>query len=601
MYELDKPDNVVEIFQESIARFPDRPLLGEKDKNGVYQWVSYQEFGTRVDNLRAGMSQRGITKGDTVGIISNNSINWAVTFIATTGLGAILVPMYENELLHIWKYIIADAAIKILLISNIKVFNKIKDVLPTFPSVKHIILIEGAGKNSMTELEKAGGAKPVKALFPAASDVGILTYTSGTTGDPKGVLLSHGNLSSNSHARIKLAQGYFTPDDRTLSILPWAHVFGLGELITFAHLGASVGLAESASTIVDDIVKVRPTFLVAVPKVFNRIYDGLWTKMNETGGLAKKLFVMGVKSAKRKRELASLGKSSFLTNLKFKIADTVVFGKIRGRLGGKLRGVLTGSATMNVEISHFFWDIGIPLYDAYGLTETTPAATMNFPAGYRIGSVGRAIDKVQIVIDKSVVEPNACDGEVVVYGPNVMQGYYKKPEATKAVMTPDGGFRTGDRGRLDEDGFLYITGRIKEQFKLDNGKYVFPDSLEGDIKLVHFVDQAMIYGAGRPHTICLVVPDFVALKTYAEKNSLPTDPKEMVTSRDITRLIETEILNALNGKYGGYEIPKKFLFIGEPFSVENGMITQTMKLRRRLVLEKYKEQIDKLYASSGAA
>jgi long-chain acyl-CoA synthetase len=597
MYELDKPDNVVEIFQESIARYADRPLLGEKDKNGVYQWVSYQEFGKRVDNLRAGMSQLGIKKGDTVGIISNNSINWAVTFIATTGLGAILVPMYENELLNIWKYIIADAEIKMLFISTSNVYNKIKDVLPTIPSIKHVILMEGDGKNSMAELEKAGSTKPVEAIFPEARDLGILTYTSGTTGDPKGVLLSHGNLSSNSHARIKLGPDFASHEDRSLNILPWAHVFGLGELITFAQLGAQVGLAGSVATIADDIVKVQPTFIVAVPKVFNKIYDGLWTKMNETGGLAKKLFVMGVNSAKRKRELAAQGKSSLLINLKFKIADTVVFSKIRAKLGGKLRAVLTGSATMNVDISLFFWDIGIPLFDAYGLTETTPAATMNSPSRYRIGSVGCAIDKVKIVIDKSVVESNASDGEVIVYGPNVMQGYYKKPEATKAVMTPDGGFRTGDRGRLDEDGFLYITGRIKEQFKLDNGKYVFPNSLEGDIKLVHFVDQAMVFGEGRPYTICLVVPDFAALKTYAAKQGLSTDPKEMVTNRDITQLLETEIVNALKEKYGGYEIPKKFLFIDEPFSVENGLITQTMKLRRRLVVGKFKEQIEKLYAS----
>jgi Long-chain acyl-CoA synthetases (AMP-forming) len=597
VYELDKPDNVVEIFQKSIARYPNRPLLGEKDKTGVYQWVSYQEFGKRVDNLRAGMSQLGITKGDRVGIISNNSINWVVTFIATTGLGAILVPMYENELLHIWKYIIADSEIKILFISRGSVYDKIKDALPTIPSLKHVILMEGDGTDSMAQLEKVGSTKPVKAIFPAASDLAVLAYTSGTTGNPKGVLLTHGNFSSNSHAVIKQYSTFFTPEERSLSILPWAHVFGLTEMITFANSGASVGLAESATTIVDDIVKVRPTLLIAVPKVFNRIYDGLWTKMNETGGLAKKLFVMGVESAKRKRELAAQGKSSLLTNLKFKIADKVVFSKIREKLGGRLKGVLTGSATMNVDISYFFWDIGVPLYDAYGLTETTPAATMNSPSRYRIGSVGYAIDKVKIVIDKSIVEPDATDGEVIVYGPNVMQGYYKKPEATKAVMTPDGGFRTGDRGRLDEDGFLFITGRIKEQFKLDNGKYVFPDSLEGDIKLVHFVEQAMIYGAGRPYTICLVVPDFVALKTYAEKNSLPTDPKKMATSRDITQLIETEIVKALKGKYGGYEIPKKFIFIDEPFTVDNGMITQTMKLKRRVVLEKFKDQIEKLYAS----
>ncbi|HWR68101.1 MAG TPA: long-chain fatty acid--CoA ligase, partial [Desulfomonilia bacterium] len=214
---------------------------------------------------------------------------------------------------------------------------------------------------------------------------------------------------------------------------------------------------------------------------------------------------------------------------------------------------------------------------------------------FRIGSVGPALDKIKIVIDQSVVEPGAQDGEILCYGPNVMKGYHNKPDATREVMTPDGGIRTGDRGRLDKDGFLWITGRIKEQFKLENGKYVFPAALEEDICLNHYVQSAMIYGAGREYTVCMIVPDFVALEAYAQKHNLPTDMKTLVAREDVQKMITNEINDTLKKKYGGYEIPRKYIFLSEPFTLENGMLTQTMKLKRRVIMENYTDQIEALY------
>jgi len=341
--------------------------------------------------------------------------------------------------------------------------------------------------------------------------------------------------------------------------------------------------------------KVRPTLLVAVPRVFNKIYDGLWAKMNETGGLAKKLFVMGVENARKRRELAEKGQSDFLTNLKFKLADKIVFSKIRARFGGRLKYAITGSATMNVEIGHFFADIGIPVFDCYGLTETTPAVTMNCPAAHRPGSVGRPLDQVRVEIDRLFLEEHADDGEIIVYGPNVMQGYHNKPDATRQVMTTDGGFRTGDRGRLDEDGYLFITGRIKEQYKLENGKYVFPTAIEEEIRLLPWVENAMIYGEGRPYNVCIIVPDFEALGKYARENRFPEDPHRLVTDGSIQKMIGEEIAAFLKDKFGGYEIPKKFLWVTEDFSLENGTLTQTMKLKRRSVMEQYRDRLTALY------
>lgn len=596
MYQLIKPDNVVGILEQTVSKFPQRPFLGTKNKAlKQYDWITYADFGKRVDNVRSGLSQLGIQKDDAVGIISNNSTDWAVCFFANSGLGARFVPMYEAELVSVWKYIINDANVKLLFISKKVIYDKIKDALSSIPSLRKVIVMEGDGPDTLADLEKKGATKNVKSIQPEHSATCILIYTSGTTGDPKGVLLSQANITSNAHA----TSGCFpelNENDHSLSILPWAHVFGLGELVVYCLLGGSTGLAESAATISEDIVLVKPTFLTAVPRVFNKIYDGLWTKMNEEGGLAKKLFVMGVESGKKRRELAEQGKSCFMTNLKFKIADAVVFEKIRQKLGGRLKGSMTGSAAMNPEISHFFWDMGVPLYDAYGLTETSPGATMNRPTKYKIGSVGPLMGMCKIVIDKSVVGPDAKDGEIIIYGPNVMQGYHNKPEATKAVLTPDGGFRTGDRGRMDEEGFLFITGRLKEQFKLENGKYVFPAAIEEDIKLNHYIENAMIYGDGREFNIALIIPDFPALDKWAEKNNLPKDHAQLLKRDETKKFLENEIVNALKATYGSYEIPRKFIFIDQPFSLENGMLTQTMKLKRRVVFEKYKDQIEKLYA-----
>jgi long-chain acyl-CoA synthetase len=596
MYQLVKPDNIVEIMEKSVAKFSQRPFLGTKNKTlQQYEWITFADLGKRVDNVRSGLSQLGIKKDDAVGIICNNSTDWAVCFFATSGLDARLVPMYEAELAQVWKYIINDAQIKVLFISKKEIYAKIKDMLSGIPTLQKVIVMEGDGPDTMVDLEKKGEAKKVKSIYPNPSSICILIYTSGTTGDPKGVLLSQANVTSNAHAAIACFPE-MNENDRGLSILPWAHVFGLGELVIYCFLGGSIGFVESTTTIAADLALVKPTMLTAVPRVFNKVYDGLWTKMNEEGGLAKALFVMGVESAKKKRELAAEGKSCFMTNLKFKIADAIVFKKIREKLGGRLKGSMTGSAMMNPEISHFFWDMGIPLYDAYGLTETSPGATMNRPTKYRIGSVGPSMGLGKIVIDKSVVGPDAKDGEIIIYGPNVMQGYHNKPEATKAVMTPDGGFRTGDRGRIDEEGFLFITGRLKEQFKLENGKYVFPVSIEEDIKLNHYIENAMIYGEGREFNIALIIPDFVALDKWAEKNNLSKDHAELLKKEETKKFLENEIVDQLKGAYGSYEIPRKFIFIAEPFSLENGMLTQTMKLKRRVVFDKYQDQIKALYA-----
>ncbi len=595
-YQLDKPDNLVALLEESVAKYPNNRLFGTKNKQGVYEWVTYGEVGRRVDNLRGGLAKLGVKKGDAVGLIANNRVEWAVAAFAAYGIGARYVPMYESELLHVWKYIIKDSGLKILFVANPEIYEKVKDFPKDIPALEKIFIIDGAGENCMAAVEKAGAANPLPSTRPSPDDIAGLIYTSGTTGDPKGVLLSHANLTSNTLAGLK-KYPELTENGISLAILPWAHSYGqTAELHAIIKLGAAMGIAESPATIANDLTLVKPNWLIAVPRVFNRIYDGLHKKMEDTGGLPKTLFDMGVAAAKKKRELAVEGKSCPLVNLKYKIADKVVFSKVREKMGGRLLGAMSGSAAMNPEIAQFFFDIGIPIYDCYGMTETSPAIAMNASYSYRLGSVGQAIDKVKIVIDSSVVQEGATDGEIVVYGPNVMKGYHNKPEQTREVMTDDGGIRTGDRGRLDKDGFLYITGRIKEQFKLENGKFVFPASMEEDICLNPYVQNAVVYGENRAFTICLVVPDFVAVEAYAEKNHLSRDMSVLMEREEIAFMISNGITEQLKKKYGGYEIPKKYVFLKDNFTLENGLLTQTMKLKRRVVMDKYKDQIEAQYA-----
>ena len=595
MAEKRRPDNLVHLFEWSVERHGSNKLFGTKNAAGEYEWVTYDEVAKRVDDLRAGLASIGVAKDDCVGLIANNRTEWAVAAFATFGLGARFVPMYEAELTAIWKYIIGDSGTKILLVSTPEILEEVESFRKAVPSLERIYVIDAEGPESMRGLEEAGRQKPVASTVPDSDDIAVLIYTSGTTGEPKGVLLSHGNFSSNT---VDAGECFpdLCDDDRSLSILPWAHSFGqTADLYNFINIGGSVAFMGSVQTIVEDMAKARPTFLIAVPRVFNRVYDGLWAKMDEEGGLPRKLFVMGVEAGKKKRELAAQGRTSLATDLKYAIADAIVFKKIRTRFGGRLKGAVTGSAMMNPEIAYFFSDLGIPTYDCYGLTETSPAATMNRPGKNKIGTVGLAIPNVKITIDSSVVDPGADDGEIIVHGPNVMKGYHNKPEATAAVMTADGGFRTGDRGKLDEDGFLRVTGRIKEQYKLLNGKYVFPSSIEEDIKLIPYVANAMVYGEGREFNICLVVPDFEVLARYAEKEGLPKAPEALAGDESVQRMIRESIDEALKSNYGSYEIPRRFVFLAEDFTLENGMLTQTLKLKRRVVVDRFSGEIESLY------
>ncbi len=593
----DPPDNLVAIFENSTLKFANNPLIGEKDGAGVYQWTTYAQIASRVDHLRAGLSAIGVKAGDTVGIIANNRKEWLVGEMATQGLGAAYVPMYEKELVSMWKYIVKDAEVKVLLVSKPEVLEKVKNFPAEIPTLKHIFLIDGTGENSMAELEKKGSQKPVSSIKPKPTDVAVLIYTSGTTGEPKGVLLSHGNLAEN----VKGGLAWFTnltEKSRCISMLPWAHSFGItADLHAFMMRGGSIGIMGSVETLLDDLAKIQPTFMITVPRIFNKVYNGVWAKMREEGGLKLKLFEAALAAAKSKRET---GKASF----KYKILDKIVLQKIRDRFGGRLENAVTGSAPMNVEIAKFFIDVGIPTYDAYGLSETSPAITINSPLmGNRLGSVGKPINKTKVVIDRSRTGQDTDDGEIICFGPQCMIGYHKKPDKTKEVIVEMNGMRgvrTGDRGRLDDDGFLFITGRFKEEYKLANGKYIHPESLELEMKVLPWILNAVVTGAGHEYNVGLIVPDLRLLEHLAAGMKLSVDPQDLFNpvnpeSQKMKELLTAEVQNHLRKTFGSYEIPQKFAFVMEDFTLDNGMLTQTMKLKRQVVMQKYGDMLEKLY------
>jgi long-chain acyl-CoA synthetase len=584
------PDNLVELFENALKNFTNNRLFGTKDAQGVYQWVTYADVGSRVDHLRAGLAQLGVGAGDAVGIISRNSTDWMVCAYATYGLNAHFMPMYEKELESVWQYIIGDASIKVLFVSKPDIQAKILSWKDDFPSLERVILIDAPAdsKDSMHSVEALGETNPIAAVHPAPLDLAVVIYTSGTTGDPKGVMLSHGNCTSCSQAGFHLFSD-LNETDVSFSHLPWAHVYAFSaELNNILQFGGSIGFLDSLEHMTEDLPKVRPTFLISVPRVFNMVYSKIFETMQEEGGMKLKLFNMAVKAAKSKRET---GKAGFT----YKMLDKLVFGKIRAMFGGRLKYALTASAKMNPDIETFFFDIGIPVYDCYGLSETSPAVTMNSPSGHKVGSVGRLVEKVDVVIDTSKVEDGSDDGEIVVYGPNVMLGYLNKPEKTAEVMTEDGGLRTGDQGHMDADGFLFVTGRFKEEYKLENGKYVFPAEIEEEIKLLPYVNNAFVYGDGKPYNVLLLVPYMPMLERFVRDFKISVPASELLSLPAVKELLLKEIGQHLKKRFGGYEIPQKMAFLQEDFSVENGMLTQTLKIKRRVVVQAYHGVIESIY------
>ncbi len=613
---LPRFETLTEIYDHAIKSFGHRELFGTK-RGGSWQWTSYAEFGKQVEAFRGGLASLGVGKGDVVAIISNNRVEWAVAAYAVYGLGAAYVPMYEAQNAKEWEFIAKDCDAKVLICATDEIVAKAIPFLDSIKSLKSIISLAGTngtngGDKRVTTYDalcKSGKTAP--AIKLKKEDVAGLIYTSGTTGNPKGVILTHANLAMNVsavHEVFPIEQA-----DRSLSFLPWAHSFGQTcELHAIFSMGGSMGIAESVEKIIDNLAEVKPTLLFSVPRIFNKIYAGVQKTIASKPKPIQEMVKLALKYTAKERE----GKRLEVAELAvLQLTDKLVFSKVRARFGGRLKYAFSGGAAISRDVAEFIDSLGIVVYEGYGLTETSPIATANCPGERRIGSVGRAIPGVRIEIEPlsgaekkapvngAVTARARVEGEIVIYGHNVMKGYHRRDEENAAVFTKDGGFKTGDMGTLDPHGYLYITGRIKEQYKLENGKYVVPTPLEEAIKLSPFVLNVMVYGDNRPFNVALVVANMDAVKDWASKNGAVAagGSGDALLQSDAVRALFKKELESNSKAFKGFESVADFALISEDFTTANDMLTPSLKLKRREVMKVHAKTLDELYVKKASA
>jgi long-chain acyl-CoA synthetase len=584
-----KFENLVEMFERSVKLYGGRELFGTK-VDGSWRWSTYAEIGELVDACRGGLAALGIQRGDRVCIVSDNRVEWAVLAYACYGLGAALVPMYQAQLAKEWKFIAKDCSAVAIFAATDKIFDDCKKIQAEVDSVKHVIGLAKKDADGWDALLEKGKKNKTPTIKPEPADTACLIYTSGTTGDPKGVKLSHGNVASNISAVHECFP--MGSEDRSVSFLPWAHSFGhTCELHALLSLGASMAICEAVEKLVQNLGEVKPTLLMSVPRIFNRVYDRVNKQMAERPAPIRKLFHAGLRAATKQKKGEALGVFEKLT---VSLADKIIFTKVRALLGGRMKYAFSGGAALSRDVAEFIDALGIVVYEGYGLTETSPIATANRPGSQRIGSVGKAIPGVRIEIDHKA-SGEEKSGEIVVHGPNIMQGYHARDEENKAVFTEDRGFRTGDLGYIDPDGYLYITGRIKELYKLENGKYVSPAPLEEKLKLSPFILNSMIYGDNRLYNVALVVPDPETLKKWAAEQGLAAEPYDKLLEEEAVRSKILDEIEKHSAGFKGFEKVENVTLVGEDFTTENDLLTPSLKLKRRVAWQKFGPKIEALY------
>ncbi len=583
--------NLVQVLQNAVEQYGSRPLFGVP-RDGAFVWTTFADFGRLVDQFRAGLSSLGVGRRAAVAVISNNRIEWAVGAHASYGLGASYVPMYEAQLDKEWQYILADSDAVVCLVANGAVAKRVAALRASLPRLQHIVNFEGdvGEPTSYAALLAHGARHPVPAAVPDDEDVATLIYTSGTTGTPKGVILTHRNLAANVNSLLGIVE--LEASDRGLAFLPWAHVFGgCVELTLALATGSATGICGDASKLGEYLPLVKPTVLFAVPRVWNKIHAGVQALMASKPAPIQWMFhtALEAKKKQRKKETLTLRESAAL-----KLAERVVFPKIRAKFGGQLRFAVSGAAALPLPVAEFMDALGIEVHEGYGLTETGGTATAQPKDKVRLGSVGVAVPGVRLELDKTVPGASGDEGEVIIYGPNVMRGYHKRRDDTNVALTPDGGLRTGDLGRIDADGYLYITGRAKELYKLENGKYVAPVPLEQVLEESPFIAQSVVFGENKPHNVALIVANMGALRDWGKTRGLADDPESLLSNPKVATLFESEV-EKCNRRFKGFERIADFVLDSEELTVANGMLTPSMKLKRRTIVAEYGDALESLY------
>jgi long-chain acyl-CoA synthetase len=565
---------------------------------GAERWeaISSQEFLRRVAGLASAFAELGVKPGDRVVIFATNRPEWHTADFAITGNGAITVPVYFHESAERMAYIFNHCGARVAFVAGKDQLAQLLAIREQLPALEHIIVadaVDSAPSDALryeTLIASAGDADVASYRMRASQvlpgQLSSIIYTSGTTGEPKGVMLTHTNFCSNvldSCKDIRLRP----ESDLAISFLPLAHVYGRMLDYLYIFSGVAVAYVPAVEQVSQALLELHPTVMAAVPRVFEKIYARVMEQGSKNTGVKRKIFDWSMRLA-GKVALWRCGEKNVSPALKLQwaLADRLVYAKIRAGTGGQLRVVLSGGAPLAQPLAEFFWAIGVPIYQGYGLTETSPVLTSNYPKN-RVGSSGRPIPNVQLRI--------AEDGEILAKGPCIMQGYYQNPGATREVLDPDGWFRTGDIGYLDKDNYLFITDRKKDLLKTAGGKFVAPQPIENALKTSPYILNAMVIGDKRKYVVALIVPNrgTIASKAAAENIQIGSDA-EWADHPFVQKLIDSEV-KRLTAHLAQYENIKRFALLPDDFSFDSGSLTFTLKLKRRVVEQQYREVIESLY------
>lgn len=588
---MEDISRIFDILTQYEEKFPNQKIALAAKKEGVWRGYSPTEYRQTSDNLSYAFIKLGVQPGDRVGIIATNRPEWNMLDMAIMQVGAITVPVYPTISENDYRHIVSHSGMKFVIVEGVEVMNKISSILPDAPELQQVYTFIDRGKFPyLAQLIQLGEENPAPeelqrrrdAVRP--EDCSTLIYTSGTTGLPKGVMLSHYNIVS------QLKNLRPTPSKwscRALSFLPLCHAYERMLVFLYQHLGMSVYYAQNLGTIAENLKEVNPTMMSAVPRVLEKFYDKIWNSSKNMKPMKKKIFRWAVKLGEEYRIEAC--DRTIWYNLRHWVADKLVYGKIREKIGGNFDIIVSGAASIQPRLAAFFSAIGMPVYEGYGATEASPviAVPSRVKFSREVGTVGFPLTGVEIRI--------ADNGEILCRGHNVMMGYYKDEELTRTVIDKDGWFHTGDIGRWTERQQLQIVGRLKNIFKTSVGKYVNPQAIEEKFCESPFIENMVVLGENQKFAAALIAPDFEFLKSWCHRHDVTyTSPAEIINDATIYKRFSREVAK-YNTFFGETEQVKRFALVSDEWSMKSGVLTPTLKIKRHIVQQRYKEQIDKLF------
>jgi long-chain acyl-CoA synthetase len=587
------------LFFEAIDRWGAKTAFQRIATHDRIVDISYDEALQVVRSTSAALTAAGLTRGDRVAILSENRVEWAFSDYACLCSGLVVVPVYPTLMEAQVEYILRDSGATLVFVSTSDQADKVRAAAADCPQKCRIVQYDPGADADVTgwdEFQAAGAGVAAKssleefrasALTAKPHDVATVLYTSGTTGAPKGVMLTHNNIAADVRASVMVLG--VRDSDSTVSFLPLSHILQRMVDFLFFWSGCRIGYPRSLDTLLEDLSALAPTVVVSVPRIYEKIYNGVMS----ADGIKKKLIDWAAAVADRAADVRLAGGTPRgLLALQYAIADRLVFSKVKARVGGRLRFFVSGGGPLAPALNRFFYSIGMTILEGYGLTETSPVTNVNTEQDFKIGWVGKPIPGTEVRIGD--------DGEIFIRGPQVMKGYFNRPEATAAAIDPDGWFATGDIGEIDEEGFLRITDRKKDILVTAGGKNVAPQPLENHLKTHPLVEQAVLVGDRRPYCALLVVPDLRRLEKWAKEEGVEwSGASELVNDPRVVAYVERELF-AMLGDFASFERPKKVALLEEEFTVENGLLTPTLKVKRNVLREKLGGVIDGLYADEPA-